>query len=101
MPVATLAWPSAECGGMGIEGAVRLGYKKELEALSEGPQRQALFDKLVAQAVEKGSALSMAMHLEIDDVIDPAHTRQKIHELLLASKIKPFPSNGQGMIDAF
>ena len=101
MPVATLAWPTAECGGMGIEGAVRLGYKKELAALPEGPAREALFEQLVAQAIEKGSALSMAMHLEIDDVIDPAHTRQKIHELLLASKIKAFPSNGQGMIDAF
>lgn len=101
MPVATLAWPSAECGGMGIEGAVRLGYKKELEALPEGPQRQDLFDKLVAQAIEKGSALSMAMHLEIDDVIDPAHTRQAIFDLLLASKIKPLPSHATSMIDAF
>lgn len=100
VPIATLAWPSAECGAMGIEGAVRLGYKKELMALPEGQARQALMDDLIEQAIAKGSALSMAMHLEIDDVIDPACTRQMIHDLLLASKINPSPDSTSYMIDA-
>jgi acetyl-CoA carboxylase carboxyltransferase component len=71
----TAAWPTAEFGAMGLEGAVRLGYRKELEALPEGTQRQALYDKLVAEHYEKGSALNMAATLEIDAVIDPAETR--------------------------
>ncbi|RYX92306.1 MAG: biotin carboxylase [Comamonadaceae bacterium] len=71
----TAAWPTGEFGGMGLEGAVRLGFRKELEALPEGPERQALYDRLVAQQYEKGSALNMAATLEIDAVIDPAETR--------------------------
>jgi acetyl-CoA carboxylase carboxyltransferase component len=60
---------------MGLEGAVRLGFRKELQAQPEGPQREALFQRLLAQAVDRGQALNMASHLEIDDVIDPAETR--------------------------
>jgi acetyl-CoA carboxylase carboxyltransferase component len=74
-PLFTVAWPSGEFGAMGLEGAVRLGYRKELEALPEGPQRTTLFESLVATAYEKGSALNMAATLEIDAVIDPAQTR--------------------------
>jgi acetyl-CoA carboxylase carboxyltransferase component len=60
---------------MGLEGAVRLGFRKELQAQPEGPQREALFQRLLAEAVERGQALNMASHLEIDEVIDPAETR--------------------------
>jgi acetyl-CoA carboxylase carboxyltransferase component len=74
-PLFTVAWPSAEFGAMGLEGAVRLGYRKELEAAAEGPQRDALYEQLVAQQYEKGSAINMAATLEIDAVIDPAQTR--------------------------
>ena len=73
-PVSTVAWPAAEFGAMGIEGAVRLGFRKELEALPAGP-REALFERLVAEALARGQALNMASHLEIDHVIDPAETR--------------------------
>ncbi len=75
-PLFTVAWPSAEFGAMGLEGAVRLGYRKELEAVPEGAQREALYDKLVAQQYDKGSAINMAATLEIDAVIDPAQTRE-------------------------
>lgn len=75
VPVFTVAWPSAEFGAMGLEGAVRLGYRKELEAQPEGQPRERLFEQLLAREVEKGSALSMASGLEIDAVIDPAQTR--------------------------
>jgi acetyl-CoA carboxylase carboxyltransferase component len=70
------AWPSGEFGGMGLEGAVRLGYRKELEAVPEGPQRDALFEQLVARKYEEGQAMNMAATLEIDAVIDPADTRR-------------------------
>ena len=74
-PLFTVGWPSAEFGAMGLEGAVRLGFRKELEAAPEGAQRDALYDQLVALQYEKGSALNMAATLEIDAVIDPAQTR--------------------------
>ena len=75
-PLFTVAWPSAEFGAMGLEGAVRLGYRKELEAVPEGAQRTALFEQLVADAYDRGSAINMAATLEIDAVIDPAQTRE-------------------------
>ncbi|GAB2837065.1 hypothetical protein GCM10027176_46840 [Actinoallomurus bryophytorum] len=75
VPVATVAWPTGELGGMGLEGAVRLGYRKELAA-AEDPD--ALFDELVARSYERGKALSAATVYEIDDVIDPAATRHWI-----------------------
>jgi acetyl-CoA carboxylase carboxyltransferase component len=74
--LSTVAWPTGEFGGMGLEGAVRLGYRKELEAVPEGPEREALFEQLLAQQYENGSAINMAATLEIDAVIDPANTRQ-------------------------
>ena len=86
-PVFTVAWPTGEFGAMGLEGAVRLGYRKELEALPEGPERQALYDKLVAQQYANGSALNMAATLEIDAVIDPAETRNWLARGLASSRL--------------
>jgi acetyl-CoA carboxylase carboxyltransferase component len=77
-PVATLAWPSGEFGGMGLEGAVRLGFRRELEAIDDPDERQAAFDAMVEAAYRHGQALNMAAHLEIDDVIDPAETRRRV-----------------------
>ena len=79
-----VAWPTGEFGGMGLEGAVRLGFKKELDATANATEREELEQRLIAAAYERGSALSMASHTEIDDVIDPADTRQRILRLLLA-----------------
>ena len=77
-PVFTVAWPSGEFGAMGLEGAVRLGFRKELEAAAAGAERDALYERLVAQQYANGSALNMAATLEIDAVIDPADTRDWI-----------------------
>ncbi|WP_334189239.1 acetyl-CoA carboxylase family protein [Noviherbaspirillum sp.] len=74
-PTFTASWPSGEFGGMGLEGAVRLGFRKELEAVPEGPERDALYGRLVAQMYERGHAISAAAALEVDAVIDPAQTR--------------------------
>jgi len=87
--LATVAWPTGEFGGMGLEGAVRLGYRKELEALPEGPEREALFEQLLAQQYDNGSAINMAATLEIDAVIDPAATREWLVAGLEAGRVKP------------
>jgi len=90
-PVFNVAWPTGEFGAMGLEGAVRLGYRKELEAVPEGAQRQALYEKLVAQQYANGSALNMAATLEIDAVIDPADTRAWLVRGLASARIGDAP----------
>lgn len=85
-PVFTVAWPSGEFGAMGLEGAVRLGFRKELEAVPEGAEREALYQRLVAQQYEAGGALNMAATLEIDAVIDPAETRRWLQRGLAQSR---------------
>jgi acetyl-CoA carboxylase carboxyltransferase component len=81
-----VSWPTGEFGGMGLEGAVRLGFNKELAAIDNDDERLALENKLIASAYERGSALSMASHMEIDDVIDPAETRARILTILRSGK---------------
>jgi acetyl-CoA carboxylase carboxyltransferase component len=78
VPDFAVAWPTGEFGGMGLEGAVRLGFRKELGAVESGEERQALFDRLVSEMYEKGKAMEAAAHLEIDAVIDPADTRAQL-----------------------
>ena len=81
-PLACVAWPTGEFGGMGLEGFVRLGYRKELEAVADPDEREALFAEMVARMYERGKALSIASVYEIDDVIDPADSRRWITTLL-------------------
>jgi acetyl-CoA carboxylase carboxyltransferase component len=84
-PALTVAWPTGEIGGMGLEGAVRLGFRKELEAEGDPVERQALFERLVASAYRNGKALNAATHFELDDVIDPAETRSRLLSVLRAA----------------
>ncbi len=77
-PLATVAWPSGEFGGMNLEGAVRLGLRRELAAIEDPAERATFYDDAVALAYEHGKALSMASYGEIDDVIDPADTRARV-----------------------
>ena len=74
-PLYAASWPTGEFGGMGLEGAVRLGYKKELDAVTDPVEREALFQQLLARMYDVGKATEAAAHLEIDAVIDPADTR--------------------------
>ena len=76
-PAYSAAWPMGEFGGMGLEGAVKLGFKKELEEL-EGEAREALFNELVAKMYESGRAAEAAAFLEIDGVLNPQDTRAMI-----------------------
>ena len=88
-PFFTISWPTGEFGGMGLEGAVRLGFRKELEAVAEGPERDALFNQLVAQQYHHGEAMNMATSLEIDAVIDPADTRAWLARGLASARVRP------------
>ena len=81
-PDITVAWPTGEFGGMGLEGAVRLGYRKELDAIADPQARQARYEELVAEHYTRGKALSTAAAFEIDDVIDPADTRAVLIDVL-------------------
>jgi acetyl/propionyl-CoA carboxylase alpha subunit/acetyl-CoA carboxylase carboxyltransferase component len=77
-PLFTVAWPTGEFGGMGLEGAVKLGYRKELAAIEDPAARAKLFEEMVARMYEHGKAVSYATYFEIDDVIDPAESRSWI-----------------------
>ena len=88
-PLATLAWPSGEFGGMGLEGAVRLGFRNELEAVTDPVEREAMFQQMVDRMYEHGKALNAASHFEIDDVIDPADTRRWLATLLRSTAPAP------------
>jgi acetyl/propionyl-CoA carboxylase alpha subunit/acetyl-CoA carboxylase carboxyltransferase component len=80
-PQFTVAWPTGEIGGMGLEGAVRLGFSKELAAAADPAEREQLFDRLVAAAYQHGKALRAATTFELDDVIDPSDSRAWITRL--------------------
>ena len=77
-PMFTIAWPTGEFGGMGLEGAVKLGYRNEIAAIQDPAERKAFYDKLVARMYEVGKAVNIASHFEFDDVIDPADSRKWI-----------------------
>ena len=100
VPLATLAWPSGELGGMGLEGAVRLGFRRELDAIADPVERQAAESSMIAAAYEHGRALNVAAHLEIDDVIDPALTRERITQLFTAAPPRAVSSRRR-FIDTF
>ncbi|NNE74709.1 MAG: biotin/lipoyl-binding protein [Acidimicrobiales bacterium] len=72
----TIGWPTSEFGGMNLEGAVRLGFRKELDAITDHAEREVVYQERLAAMYERGRGLSMASYFEIDDVIDPADTRR-------------------------
>lgn len=74
----TAAWPTGEFGGMGLEGYVRLGFRKEMEAIADPAEREAYYKNKVAELYANGKAVSIASVFEIDNVIDPAETRRWI-----------------------
>jgi acetyl-CoA carboxylase carboxyltransferase component len=90
----TVAWPTGEFGGMGLEGAVKLGFRKELAAVADPAERRALFERMVARLYAHGKGVSAASHFEIDDVIDPQDTRRVIARALAAAP-PPAPRRGK------
>jgi len=80
----TMAWPTGEFGGMGLEGAVKLGFRKELAAIADPAERRKLYEAMVERMYRHGKGVSAASHFEIDDVIDPMETRRVIAGALAA-----------------
>jgi len=89
----TVTWPTGEFGGMGLEGAVKLGYRKELEAIEDTEARKEEYEKRVAQMYNRGKAVNFATAFEIDEVIDPKDTR---HWIMAGFKSTPKPVPREG-----
>ena len=88
-PLFTVSWPTGEFGGMGLEGAAKLGFRKELQAINDAGERKAAYEKIVADMYERGKALNAASLFELDDVIDPADTRKWITSALRSTAPPP------------
>ncbi len=101
VPHFTVSWPTGEFGGMGLEGAVKLGFRRELKAAENESERETLYEKLLAEAYAKGSAINTASYLEIDDVIDPADTRRWISMGLNSIDRKDHLKGNGNLIDAW
>jgi acetyl/propionyl-CoA carboxylase alpha subunit/acetyl-CoA carboxylase carboxyltransferase component len=93
-PFFTVSWPTGEFGGMGLEGAVKLGFRKELADIKDPMERKDLFDEMVKRSYEKGKAVSTATYFEIDDVIDPAESRKWVITSLRSAP-PPAPRSGK------
>ncbi|MEY2437040.1 MAG: hypothetical protein QOF97_1876 [Acidimicrobiaceae bacterium] len=93
-PLFTVAWPTGELGGMGLEGAVKLGFRKELAAIEDADERERTYQEMVERMYQHGKALNASTHYEIDDVIDPADSRRWI-AMALASTPPPLPRTGK------
>jgi acetyl-CoA carboxylase carboxyltransferase component len=100
-PLLTLAWPSAHLGPMGLEGAVKLGFRKELEAIADEEERAQHVRDLTAMAEENAKALNSAMLFEIDDVVDPAETRSLINMTLTAASRPAAAPHGHRFVDTW
>ena len=98
----TVAWPTGEFGGMGLEGYVRLGFRKEMEAIADPVERETYYKAKVAELYANGKAVSIASVLEIDEVIDPADTRHWIMSgLRSVPKPEPRSHRKRPCIDAW
>jgi acetyl-CoA carboxylase carboxyltransferase component len=92
-PLFTVAWPTSEFGAMGLEGAVSLGMRRELDAIEDAQERERVFEATVAAAYERGQGLNMAAYGEIDDVIDPADSARWI-DMLFGAHSEPWWQRG-------
>jgi len=102
VPIFSVSWPTGEVGPMGLEGAVKLAYRKELEAIADPAAREAAFKQYVAAMYQQGKAMNAATFMELDDVIDPAETRRWIiHGLKSAPVLRPRSGKKRPFIDAW
>lgn len=89
VPLFTVTWPTGEFGGMGLEGAAKLGYRKELQAIDDPKERQAAYEEIVAGLYERGKAVNTATLFELDEAIDPADSRKWIATALRSAAPSP------------
>ena len=95
----TAAWPTGEFGAMGLEGAIKAGFKKELAAIADPQEREKFYELLLAQLRERGKAVNIASYLEIDSVIDPADTRKWIMQGIKSVPARRPQEAGHSFID--
>jgi acetyl-CoA carboxylase carboxyltransferase component len=95
----TASWPTGEFGAMGIEGAIKAGFKKELTAIEDPNERKKLYEQLVDELYKRGKALNMASYLEIDSVIDPADTRKWVIQGIKSVPVQQSSGEGHYFID--
>lgn len=100
-PLLTVAWPSAHLGPMGLEGAVRLAMRKELEAIEDEEERERRVRELTAMAEQNARSINAAQLFEIDDVIDPAETRGVIAATLDAAPARVAEPAARRFVDAW
>jgi acetyl-CoA carboxylase carboxyltransferase component len=100
-PLLTVAWPGAHLGPMGLEGAVRLSLRRELEAIADAGEREQRVRDVTAAAQENAKAINSAQLFEIDDVIDPAETRSIIALTLGAAANADRPPPAQRFVDTW
>jgi acetyl-CoA carboxylase carboxyltransferase component len=100
-PIFTVAWPTGELGGMGLEGAVRLGFRRELDAIADDAEREEAFEAMVERAYLHGKALHVAEYFEIDDVIDPADTRARVVHALESAGPRERRGGGRPFVDTW
>jgi methylmalonyl-CoA decarboxylase subunit alpha len=100
-PLLTIGWPSAELGPMGLEGAVRLGFRRELDAIVDQAEREERVRELTEAAHDRAKALNAATVFELDDVIDPAETRRTIASTLAAATAAEPPEPGHRFADTW
>src|SRR6478609_3373432 len=100
-PLLTVAWPSAHLGPMGLEGAVRLGLRKELDAIEDDEERERRVREVTALAQENAKAINAAQIFELDDVIDPAETRGLIASTFAAATRHVVPPHGHRFVDTW
>jgi acetyl-CoA carboxylase carboxyltransferase component len=100
-PALTVGWPTAELGAMGLEGAVKLGFRRELDSIADESERAERLKEMVAHAHEHAKALNAATLFELDDVVDPAETRQLIAATLSAASSRTRPADRRRLVDTW
>jgi acetyl-CoA carboxylase carboxyltransferase component len=100
-PCFSASWPSGEFGGMGLEGAVNLGFKKELDAEVDPAAKKELFNGLVEMMYDLGKATEAAAYLEIDAVIDPMDTRRVVLKAMKAASVKRSATPNKRTVDTW
>jgi acetyl/propionyl-CoA carboxylase alpha subunit/acetyl-CoA carboxylase carboxyltransferase component len=100
-PLFCVSWPTGELGGMGLEGAVKLAFRRELDGVDDPAERQVLYDQMVARMYERGKAQNAASVYEIDDVIDPADTRRWITTMLVPPVRDPASAPRRPCVDTW
>ena len=101
VPYFTVSWPTGEFGGMGLEGSVKLGYRKELAAIEDPVERLAKYEEMVARAYEVGKAVNNANLFSIDDTIDPTDSRWWVASLLKSIRSNKRSGKNRPCVDAW